>query len=87
MYGIWVNKCDKWLIDGFKTVKDKDGNEYYEEIPSLYKTKKEAQKDCDAFLNREYISGRKRKNGDISFRMTEDYTPKRYTGAKRRKKK
>ena len=86
MYGIWVNKVDKWLIDGFKKVKDEDGNEYYEEIPSLYKTKKEAQKDCDAFLNREYISGKKRKNGDISFRMTEDYTPKRYTKKKGKKK-
>tara|TARA_R100001015_G_C4525409_1_gene93262 strand:+ start:364 stop:627 length:264 start_codon:yes stop_codon:yes gene_type:complete len=86
MYGIWVNKVDKWLIDGFEVLKDKDGKEFYEEIPSLYKTKKEAQKDCDDFLNREYFSGKKRKNGDLSFRMVEDYTPKRYTKKKVKKK-
>tara|TARA_R100001510_G_C7655148_1_gene214104 strand:- start:1258 stop:1512 length:255 start_codon:yes stop_codon:yes gene_type:complete len=84
MYGIWVNKLDKWLIDGYerKTIK---GVVNYTEKICLYKTKKEAQKECDDFLNREYLSGRTRKSGAMSFRMTEDYTPKRYT--KKRKSK
>ena len=70
-YGIWIKSLEKWMIDGY----DHKNNE---EIPSLFKLRREAMSECD-ILNRDWYKSSK----GMRFKMKEDYIPKMY----RRKRK
>lgn len=70
-YGIWIKSLEKWMIDGYDHKKN-------EEIPSLFKLRREAMSECD-ILNRDWYKSRK----GMRFKMKEDYIPKMY----RRKRK
>ena len=71
-YGIWIKSLDKWLIAGYDHVKN-------EEIPSLFKLRREAVSECE-ILNRDWYKS----NRGMRFKMKEDYIPKMYRKVKRK---